>query len=273
MRSCAMPEPLCGFDWVDELTTRYKDLQNKTVLVTGGATGIGAAIVAAFAAQGSQVIFIDLPHMESNAIKVIAALNSKAEKRPVYIACDIRDTHALNKVIDRTIETFGRCDVLINNAANDERMDTLSVTPDAWLASFAVNLHPVFFAARAVHAVMAKQMDGVIINLSSVNTHWAPPELAAYNTAKAGVLGLTKTLAREFGEFNIRVNAISPGWVATPKQLNKWLTKEKEAELMTRVCLKRRIEPQEVAKLALFLASKDACMITGQEFVIDGGRF
>lgn len=261
------------FYWLDEITTRYRDLERKSVLVTGGATGIGAALVAAFAVQGAKVAFIDLPAMELIASDLIDAIKTKAGRAPLFIGCDIRDGEALALSVQQVIGTFGRCDVLINNAANDERMATLEMSQEAWLDSFAVNLHPVFFAAKAVHGAMAKNNDGVILNMGSVNSHWAPPELAAYNTAKSGILGLTKTLAREFGESNIRVNTISPGWIATPKQLQKWLTQEKEAELMTRVCLKRRIEPQEVAKLALFLASEDARMITGQEFVIDGGRF
>lgn len=259
--------------WQDTFHTRFTGLENSTVFITGGASGIGAVLVAAFAQQNAHVFFVDLATMTDAARELIAALREKGFRVPEFIACDLRETTAYQAVIERVITCAGSIDILINNAADDQRMDTLTLNSEAWLNSFAINLHPIFFAAQAVQPAMAKKGGGVILNMSSVNTLWAPPQLAGYVTAKAGVLGLTKSLARDFGEFNIRVNAISPGWVATPKQLEKWLTKEEEAELMNRVCLKRRLDAQEVAKLALFLASDDARMITAQDFTIDGGRF
>ena len=250
--------------------TRYASLEQASVFITGGATGIGAALVEAFAAQGARVAFVDLDDVDGLAL--CDRLAREGHPRPWYKHCDVSDIAALKQTIAEAAQAQGAIRVLINNAANDQRYDTRTLSEELWHKGLAVNLHPAFFAAQAVQPMMAAQGGGAIINISSINTEWAPPKLASYITAKAGILGITKALATDFGEDNIRVNAILPGWVATPKQLEKWLTEDEEAELMKRVCLKQRLGAHDVAKLALFLAADDAAMITAQEFVIDGGR-
>lgn len=250
--------------------TRYPSLQNRTVFITGGSTGIGAALVEAFAAQGAKVAFVDID--EQGAVALCDELVAKGYARPWFEICDISDIPALQRSIRAAQQAQGDINVLINNAANDQRVDTRSITQEDWHRSLAVNLHPAFFAAQAVQPMMAAQGGGSIINISSINVQFGPPRLASYITAKAGILGISKALATDYGVDNIRVNSILPGWVATPKQLEKWLSAEEEAELMKRVCLKKRLGAHDVANLALFLAADDSAMITSQEFVIDGGR-
>jgi NAD(P)-dependent dehydrogenase (short-subunit alcohol dehydrogenase family) len=165
-----------------------------------------------------------------------------------------------------------RLDVLINNVANDQRMDPRTVTPDQWRASMAVNLDPAFFAAQAAEPFMVTVGSGSIINFSSINALFGPAQMPSYVTAKSALLGMTKSLATDFGKDNIRVNTILPGWIITEKQLDKWLTPEAEAQWMDQVALRRRIMPEDVANLALFLGSDDAALITSQHFTIDGGR-
>jgi NAD(P)-dependent dehydrogenase (short-subunit alcohol dehydrogenase family) len=250
--------------------TRYPSLQDAGVFITGGSTGIGAALVEAFAAQGAKVAFVDID--EQGAMDLCAGLVAKGYARPWFELCDVSDTAALQTSIRRAYESQGNIKVLINNAANDQRVDTRSITPEDWHRGLAINLHPAFFAAQAVQPMMAAHGGGSIINISSINVQFGPPHLASYITAKAGILGISKALATDYGADNIRVNSILPGWVATPKQLEKWLSAEEEKELMKRVCLKKRLGAHDVANLALFLAADDSAMITSQEFIVDGGR-
>ena len=250
--------------------TRYDSLRGRRVFITGGASGIGASLVEAFAVQGAAVAFVDID--EACALELCEKLVTQGLERPWFHACDVSDIAALRAAIDAAQAALGDITVLINNAANDMRYDARTITEQQWLDGMSVNLHPAFFAAQAVQPMMAAQGGGVILNLSSINTQFGPPKLASYITAKAGVLGITRALATDFGGDNIRVNSILPGWVATPKQLEKWLTPQQEAEWMSRVCLKKRLAAHDVAKLALFLASDDAAMITSQQFVVDGGR-
>lgn len=250
--------------------TRYPSLQNRTVFITGGSTGIGAALVEAFAAQGAKVAFVDID--EQGAAALCDELVAKGCARPWFDACDVSDITALQRSIKDVQDVLGDISVLINNAANDQRVDTRSITQEDWHRGLAINLHPAFFASQAVQPMMAAQGGGSIVNISSINVQFGPPRLASYITAKAGILGISKALATDYGVDNIRVNSILPGWVATPKQLEKWLSVEEEAELMKRVCLKKRLGAHDVANLALFLAADDSAMITSQEFVIDGGR-
>ncbi len=250
--------------------TRYPSLQSRTVFITGGSTGIGAALVEAFAAQGAKVAFVDID--EQGAAALCDELVAKGYVRPWFDVCDVSDITALQRSIKNVQDVLGNISVLINNAANDQRVDTRSITQEDWHRGLAVNLHPAFFASQAVQPMMAAQGGGSIINISSINVQFGPPQLASYITAKAGILGISKALATDYGVDNIRVNSILPGWVATPKQLEKWLSAEEEAELMKRVCLKKRLGVHDVANLALFLAADDSAMITSQEFVVDGGR-
>lgn len=242
----------------------YPDLKDRVVFVTGGASGIGAALVRQFAAQGARVAFVDLDADSGAALA--------AETGAWFKVCDVTDVEALQSTLRTAVRDHEALDVLVNNVANDTRHRATELTAESWRMALAVNLDAAMVAAQTAHEAMSPVRRGAIINFSSINALLAPQGMAAYVAAKAAVLGLTKALAREWGEENIRVNAISPGWVATERQLALWLTPEAEAEWMKDVALKRRIMPEDVARLALFLASDESALITGQNFVIDGGR-
>ncbi|HEX7757948.1 MAG TPA: SDR family oxidoreductase [Caulobacteraceae bacterium] len=240
---------------------RYPSLEGRAVFVTGGATGIGAAFVEAFHEQGAQVAFVD---RDAAAGGALAARLAGAR----FEAVDVTDVAAL----EAAIAAAGPVTILINNVANDIRHAPEDLDAAAWRANLAVNLDPVIAASRAVKPGMAAAGGGAIINLSSLNALLGPGDMPAYVAAKAAILGLTKSLARAWGAQNIRVNAITPGWVVTERQLALWLTPRAEADWMKQTALQRRIEPADVARLALFLASEDSRAITGQNHVIDGGR-
>ncbi len=246
------------------MSALYPDLAKRVVFITGGATGIGAAFVEAFAAQGARVAFVDV---DARAGQDLATRGSAWFRH-----CDITQTDELIGAIRDAAAHFGALDVLINNAANDQRHKAEDLDEAAWRSNLALNLDASMYAARAAYEIMHPVRSGVILNLSSINALLAPAGMAAYVAAKAALLGLTKALAREWGAANIRVNAISPGWVVTERQLALWLTPEAEAAWMKQVALQRRIQPRDIANLALFLASENAAAITGQNFVIDGGR-
>jgi NAD(P)-dependent dehydrogenase (short-subunit alcohol dehydrogenase family) len=246
------------------LKATYPDLRGRVVIVTGGATGIGAAFVKAFASQGARPAFLDLDDVAGRAL---------AEETGAWFErCDVTDSAALSAALRRAISAHGALDILVNNVANDQRHEADEITPAAWRALLGVNLDAAMLASQVAYEAMLPLRAGVILNISSINALLAPPGMAAYVAAKSALLGLTKALAREWGPANIRINAISPGWVTTERQLKLWLTPEAEAEWMKAVPLQRRILPEHVAHLALFLASDAACAITGQNFVIDGGR-
>ncbi len=239
----------------------YPSLRDKRVFITGGATGIGAELVRAFAGQGAYVGFCDVQDDAGHTLA--ASIGEQAH----YSHVDVTDVAALQAAV-----AAGRIDILINNVANDTRHDPLAVTPESWRACMAVNLDATFFACQAVVPPMQQQGGGVIINFSSINALLGPAEMPGYVAAKAGLLGLTKALARQYGADRIRVNSIIPGWVVTERQLEKWLTPEAEAEWANHVMLKDRILPRDVANLALFLAAEESRMITGQQFIVDAGR-
>ena len=242
----------------------YPSLAGRRVFITGGATGIGAALVTAFAAQGAVVGHVDL------AADAAAMLADRLAAAPWFRALDVTDTPALQAAIADFATHAGGLDVLINNVANDSRHDPLSVDEARWRGLMAVNLDCGFFATQA--AIRLMPAGGCIINFSSINALLGPAGMPAYVAAKSAIVGLTKALARQYGPDAIRVNAILPGWVVTQRQLDLWLTPEAEAEWMSQVALKQRILPEDVANLALFLAADDSRMITGQALVIDGGR-
>ena len=244
----------------------YPSLKGRHVFITGGATGIGAALVEAFAGQGARVSFIDI------AVQAGQALAAHLGGTVSFGACDVTSPDALQAAILRATGQWGPVTVLVNNVANDQRHRAAEMEASAWRANLAVNLDPVFLASRAVQAGMAASGGGAIINLSSINALLGPADLSAYTAAKAAVIGLSKSLAREWGGDGIRVNAVSPGWVVTERQLQLWLTPQAEAAWMEQVALKTRITPMDVARLVLFLAADDSAMITGQNLVIDGGR-
>jgi NAD(P)-dependent dehydrogenase (short-subunit alcohol dehydrogenase family) len=249
--------------------TIYPSLAGRAVYITGGGSGIGAEFVRAFCRQGAHVSFNDINDFAGTALAKDMAGGAKP---PRFRKLDATDPATLQADIAAAADEFGQLDVLVNNVANDMRHAALEVTPAAWRASMAVNLDAAFFAAQAAMPHLAEQPRSSIINLSSINAILGPANMTAYVAAKAGLLGLTKALAREFGAKGVRVNAILPGWIATERQLETWLTPEAEEEWSRLVCLPGRMAASDVASLALFLAADDSAMITGQHFVVDAGR-
>ena len=244
---------------------RYPDLAGRTVFVSGGGSGIGAAFVRAFAGQGCNVAFIDIADAPSRSLA--SELGSSVR----YWSCDVRDVGALKVAIDAAGAAFGPIRALVNNAARDDRHKFDEVTPEYWDENQAVNLRHHFFAAQAVAPQMEGAGGGSIINLGSVSWMRGRPELAGYTTAKAAINGLTRTLARELGGRNIRVNCIVPGAIATERQRALWLSPEKERQFLDQQCLKFRLSEDDVARAALFLASDEARGISGQNLVVDAG--
>ena len=248
---------------------RYPSLRGNSVLITGGASGIGAAMVEQFARQGARVAFLDIDGQ--NARKLIDDLSAQVDHEPTFVSCDLTNIAELGEAIQAIEKLFGSIRVLVNNAASDDRHKWSEVTPEYWDERMAVNLRHQFFAMQAVAPGMAGAGGGSIINMSSIS--WIIPStgLPAYITAKAGIMGLTRTMARELGDSNIRVNCVSPGAVMTERQRRLWMTPEYKAEIMRAQSLKKEILPDDVARLVLFLAADDSATITGQNFIIDGG--
>ncbi len=251
----------------DGEAARYPSLTDQSVLITGGGSGIGAGLVEAFARQGARVVFLDLTEEPSRALVERLA---GARHAPVFHPCDLTDIHAMRATAATVLADLGGVDVLVNNAANDDRHTVAEVTPAYWDERMAVNLRHLFFLAQAVAPSMKTAGRGSIINFGSISWHLGLAELTLYQTAKAAIEGLTRSLAREFGRDGIRVNAIIPGNVRTPRQ-EKWYTPEGEAEIVAAQCLDGRIQPADVAAMALFLASDDARMCTGHNYWVDAG--
>jgi NAD(P)-dependent dehydrogenase (short-subunit alcohol dehydrogenase family) len=250
------------------MAATYTDLEGKVVVVTGGGSGIGEAIVRRFAAQKSKVAFIDIAREASERLG--RELTEQGFDVRFEFA-DLTDIAALRAAIGRIRDALGPIQVLVNNAAHDERHPTPEVTPEYWDDRIAVNLKHQFFAAQAVLPDMQAAKGGVIINFGSVSWIAGQGGMAAYTASKSAVLGLTRSLARDYGPDNIRVNAIAPGWIMTQRQIEKWLTPEAEQELMQRQCLKRKLVPDEIAKFTVFLASDEASACTNQHYIVDGG--
>jgi len=252
-----------------ERFARYLSLRDVVVLVTGGGSGIGASIVEKFAVQGARVAFLDVADEASG--KLVEDLDSRCADSPMFLHCDLLDIAALRDAITQVEKRLGPVRVLVNNAASDDRHTFAEVTPEYWDERMAVNLRHQFFATQAVAPGMAAGGGGSIINMSSIA--WMIPStgLPAYVTAKAGIVGLTRTLARELGGSNIRVNCVSPGAIMTERQRRLWMTPEYLAEIMQRQSLKRELMPEEVARMVMFLAADDSAGITGQNFIIDAG--
>jgi len=246
----------------------YPSLKDKRVLITGGGSGIGASLVEAFASQGARVVFLDIAEEVSRSLA--ARLASGAAHAPMFHPCDLRDLDMLGQVMETCISGLGTVDILVNNAANDDRHAMEDVTPGYWDECMAVNLRHLFFAAQAVVPGMKQQGAGVILNLGSISWHLALPDLLLYETAKAAIEGMTRGMARDLGKAGIRVNTIVPGSVQTPRQ-ERWYTPEGEAAIVSAQCLGGRVQPADVAALALFLASDDARMCTGHDYFVDAG--
>jgi NAD(P)-dependent dehydrogenase (short-subunit alcohol dehydrogenase family) len=243
----------------------YPSLDGRTVLVTGGASGIGAEIVRAFAAQGSRVGFVDLDAEAS------ARLAASTEGEIAFETCDLRDIDALRTAFAALKERLGPPAVLVNNAARDDRHDWTEVTPDYWDERMATNLRHMFFAIQAVAPGMIAAGGGSIINMGS-NSWWeAGGGFPAYATAKSAVHGLTRTMARDLGRHRIRVNTVVPGWIMTERQKTLWATPESLERQRARQCLPDLIEPEHVARMVVFLASDDAAMCTANNYMVEAG--
>lgn len=247
----------------------YPSLRDKHVLISGGGSGIGEAMVEAFAAQGARVAFLDILDRESHAL--IDRVSNGTRHVPRFVECDLRDIPALSAAVAAIEAENGGIDVLINNAANDDRHKIDTVTPDYWDERMAVNLRHLFFAAQAVVPAMRRAGSGVIVNLGSISWHLALPDIALYQTAKAGIEGMTRALARDLGADNIRVATIVPGGVKTPRQDALWHDEQEEQRMLDAQCLKARVMPADIAAMALFLASDDARMCTAHEYFVDAG--
>ena len=246
----------------------YPSLQDRAVLITGGAGGIGVALVEEFAAQGARVGFIDI---DAAAGEALAARLSGARHAPVFVAADLTDIEALDRAIAAIRDRVGPITVLLNNAANDKRHLIEETTSQSWDAGIAVNLKQQFFAAKNVAADMKASGGGSIVNFGSVSWMLKQGGMPVYTTSKAAVHGLTHSLARDFGPFNIRVNTLVPGWVMTEKQIRLWLDEKSKEDIARGQCINQPVLPAHIARMALFLAADDSAMCTAQDFIVDGG--
>lgn len=245
----------------------FHDLKGASVFITGGGSGIGADLTEGFLRQGSKVAFVG----RSDASEFVERMEGETGNRPHFIQCDITDIPALKAALHESAEVHGPINVLVNNAANDQRHSTEEVTEEFWDWSQAINLKAYFFACQAVVAGMRALGGGTIINFTSISYMMGNAGYPAYTTANSGINGMTRSLAREFGPDKIRVNALAPGWVLTQKQLDKWANPEALAAHLDRQCLKEHLIPDDIVGPVLFLSSAAGRMITGQSLAVDGG--
>ncbi len=247
----------------------YPSLAGRVTFITGGATGIGAELVRQFARQQARVAFIDIE--DTAAKNLVETVVAEGSPMPHYIPCDVRDVEALQLAIEVAGHELGPVTALINNAANDERHRFETVSVADWDDRQNVNLRPHFFAIQSVAPMMRTAGGGSVINLGSITWHAGFSGLVGYSTAKAAIEGLTRAMARELGPDRIRVNCLIPGWTMTERQLGRWLTPESDRERERAQCLKERVVPADVARLALWLAADDSRMCTNQNYIVDGG--
>ena len=245
----------------------FKDLEDTSVFITGGGSGIGASITEGFLSQGAKVTFVQ----RSDCDEFLDQVSSKYKHQPLFIKCDITNTNDLRDAILESIRINGGINVLINNAANDSRHTLDELTSEEWDQALNINLKPHFFSAQAVAPSMKAQGGGSIINISSASYLMGNAGYPAYVASKAGITGLTRSLARELGGDGIRVNTLIPGWVLTDRQMKLWVNDEDLASHMKKQCLKEHLMPNDLIDSTLFLASKASRMITGQALVVDGG--
>lgn len=245
----------------------YPSLKDRTVLVTGGGSGIGEAIVRQFVGQGSRVGFIDIDVRASDQLLADLPADAKVHFEPA----DLRDIAALRRAVAGVREALGPITILVNNAARDDRHTIAEVTPEYWDERIAVNLKHQFFAAQAIAPDMTEAGGGSIVNIGSVSWVIGQGNMPCYTTAKSAIQGLTRALARDLGPNNVRVNSILPGWIMTQRQRDLWLTPEGEAEIMQRQCLKRKLVPDDIARVVLFFAADDSGACTNQNYIVDGG--
>jgi NAD(P)-dependent dehydrogenase (short-subunit alcohol dehydrogenase family) len=251
------------------MTTLYPSLQHRTVFVSGGSSGIGAELVRSFAAQGAQVAFCGLK--TDGGAAVIDEVVAAGHKAPFFAPCDVRDVAAYQALLGDVQQRFGPIRVLVNNAGRDDRHKMEDVTSDYWDDRLALNLNHYFFAIPAGAPALAAAGGGSVINMGSVSWMRGRPNLVGYTTAKAGILGLTRTLARELGERQIRVNAVVPGAIVTERQTTLHRDPSADQAFLDAQCLKIRLDPGHVARPTLFLAADDSNGITGQHILVDAG--
>ena len=252
-----------------EQPAHYPSLVDRSVFITGGGSGIGESLVEHFARQGARVCFVDIAEEASQAL--VQRLKAEGAATPHFIACDLRDIDALRQAVAEAKDRHGPVRVLVNNAGNDDRHTTESVTVDYWDNRMQVNLRHQFFAAQAVRPQMRDAGGGSIINFGSITWLVGDPDCPAYVTAKAAIGGLTRALAREFGPERIRVNCVLPGWVMTERQMKLWLNEAGERQIADRQCLADKLYPADIARMVLFLAADDSRMCTSQNYIVDGG--
>ena len=248
---------------------KYGSLQGKRVFITGGGSGIGESLVAEFAAQGALVAFVDIAVEASEAL--CRRLAEAGLTAPLFRHCDITDIASLQAVMAELAGKLGDFDILVNNAANDQRHQAQDVTVEYWNERIAINQRPMFFTCQAVFEGMKRQGGGSIINVSSISWHMKSGGYPVYATTKAAVVGLTRGLARDYGAYNIRVNTVTPGWVMTQRQIDLWVDEAAEVEIKKSQCLPSKLMPQDIAAMVLFLASDDGAMCSSQEFIVDAG--
>jgi NAD(P)-dependent dehydrogenase (short-subunit alcohol dehydrogenase family) len=251
------------------MVASFPSLKGRSVFVTGGGSGIGAAMVEAFAGQGARVAFIDIAAEASAALA--ARIQARGLQAPWWRACDVRDLAALQQAVADAAAALGDFHVLVNNVASDDRHTLESVTPEYWDNRMAINERPAFFAIQAVVPGMKRLGQGSIINLGSTGWQTKGGEYPCYAIAKSSVNGLTRGLAKPLGALRIRVNTVSPGWVMTERQVTKWLTPAGEEDIARNQCLPDKLQPDDIAQMVLFLAADDGRMCTAQEFKVDAG--
>lgn len=247
----------------------YPTLADKRVFITGGACGIGACLVEAFARQGTRVAFVDIAEPES--VCLADALRGKGLQTPWWRKCDVTDVSSLQGAIADAAADLGDFNVLVNNVASDDRHSIAEVTPEYWDRRMAINQRPAFFAIQSVLPGMRREGGGSIVNIGSRGWHARTGGYSAYATAKSSLMGLTRGLAKELGADRIRINVVSPGWVMTDRQLRLWAVPDMAAELARIQCVPDPIQAHHIAAMVLFLASDDAAACTAQEFVVDSG--
>ncbi len=247
----------------------YPSLKDQRVFITGGATGVGAALVAAFAMQGAKVAFVDVDDAQS--LELVANLQAQGHGTVWWRHCDVSDVGALQAAIAQAAQDIGTFSTLVNNVANDDRHTLESVTPEYWDERMAVNLRPAFFAIQAVVPGMQGLGGGSIVNLGSTGWQNKSSDYPCYAIAKSSVNGLTRGLAAKLGADRIRVNTVSPGWIMTPRQLSKWLNAQAVVTIRQGQCIPDLLQASDVARMVLFLASADSAMCTAQEFKVDAG--
>jgi NAD(P)-dependent dehydrogenase (short-subunit alcohol dehydrogenase family) len=247
----------------------FPSLSGRSVFITGGGSGIGESLVRHFCAQGACVAFVDIAEEPSRHL--VEVVTNQGHRPPMFVPCDLRDIDTLKHAMQEACVRNGPIRVLCNNAGSDDRHQSEDVDVAYWDDRMAVNLRHQFFAAQAVRTHMKAEGGGSIINLGSITWMVGDADCPVYVTAKAAIYGMTRALAREFGPENIRVNCLVPGWVMTERQMRLWLTPDGERQIDERQCLPGRLQPSDIARMALFLAADDSRMCTSQQFIVDGG--